>query len=164
VIFGVGVGWNREEMRNHGTDPRTRGALLDEQIQALKAIWTRDEAEFHGRHVDFDPIFLWPKPVQQPHPPIYVGGNSAVAAARSARLGDGWLPNAVISPDAVQEQLDLLPREMPVTATSAKPDPALLAAYAEAGVERVTFALPPKPESETLHRLDELAAVAAPYR
>ncbi|MDT7575898.1 MAG: hypothetical protein QOH17_2231, partial [Pseudonocardiales bacterium] len=74
VAFGVGVGWNREEMRNHGTDPATRGALMDEQLAALKQIWTQDQAEFHGKHVDFDPIFLWPKPVQQPHPPIYLGG------------------------------------------------------------------------------------------
>jgi len=74
VVFGVGVGWNREEMRNHGTDPATRGALMDEQLAALTRIWTADRAEFHGEHVDFDPIHSWPKPVQRPRPPIYIGG------------------------------------------------------------------------------------------
>ncbi|MET0862938.1 MAG: LLM class F420-dependent oxidoreductase, partial [Nakamurella sp.] len=86
--FGVGVGWNREEMRNHGTDPRTRGALMDEMLAALVQIWTSDEAEFHGQYLDFDPIFAWPKPLQQPHPPIYVGGESDAALTRLARLGD----------------------------------------------------------------------------
>lgn len=71
-VFGVGVGWNREEMQNHGTDPRTRGELLDEQLRAMREMWTKEEAEFHGEHVDFDPIYSRPKPVQQPHPPIYV--------------------------------------------------------------------------------------------
>ena len=65
VVFGVGVGWNREEMENHGTDPRTRGALVDEQLAALRAIWTQDEAEFHGKFIDFDPIYAWPKPIQR---------------------------------------------------------------------------------------------------
>ncbi|HVW42353.1 MAG TPA: LLM class F420-dependent oxidoreductase, partial [Amycolatopsis sp.] len=103
VIYGVGVGWNREEMRNHGTDPRTRGALLDEQIQALRTIWTQDEAEFHGKHVDFDPIFSWPKPAGEV--PVYVGGNSEVAVARAMRLGTGWLPNAVRDAADVPAQL-----------------------------------------------------------
>ena len=85
VAFGVGVGWNREEMRNHGTDPATRGALMDEQLAALKQIWTGEQAEYHGEHVDFDPIYLWPKPVQKPHPPIY-------SVARARRRYGGWRP------------------------------------------------------------------------
>ena len=99
VAFGVGVGWNREEMRNHGTDPATRGALVDEQLAALKQIWTSDQAEFHGKHVDFDPIFLWPKPVQQPHPPIYLGGESPAALRRFAAYGDAWLPRWHTAPE-----------------------------------------------------------------
>lgn len=87
VIFGVGAGWNREEMRNHGTDPATRGALMDERIRVMREIWTRDAAEFHGEHVDFTPIYSWPKPVQRPHPPIYVGGESDRSLARVAEYG-----------------------------------------------------------------------------
>jgi probable F420-dependent oxidoreductase len=163
VIFGVGVGWNREEMRDHGTDPRTRGALLDERILALKAIWTQEKAEFHGEYVDFDPVFQWPKPVSKPHPPVYIGGDSAFAAARAGRLGDGWLPHAVRDPGQVKAQLAARPAGVPVTVTSASPDEELLAAYAEAGADRVTLALPVEPEVRTMRRLDELAVFAARY-
>ncbi|GHF82734.1 putative F420-dependent oxidoreductase [Amycolatopsis bartoniae] len=156
VIYGVGVGWNREEMRNHGTDPRTRGRLLDERIEALRAIWKNDEASYSGQYVRFDPIFSWPKP--SPLPPVYIGGNSEAAADRARRLGDGWLPNAVRDPAQVPAQLALVADTgLPVTATSAPPDERLLAAYAEAGAERVTFSVAPAPEADTLRRLDELA-------
>jgi probable F420-dependent oxidoreductase len=163
VIFGVGVGWNKEEMRNHGTDPRTRGALLNEQIEALKAIWTRDEAEFHGKHVDFDPIFAWPKPVQKPHPPIYVGGESPAALNRLVAHGDGWLPRAGTDPAELRRVREWLAEQgrpdVPFTifGVGRRAD---LAGYAEAGVDRVTFLLPTLPESETLTRLDELAEIA----
>src|SRR2546423_10204394 len=73
-LFGVGAGWNREEMRNHGTDPRRRFRVMHERVEAMKAIWTQDEAEYHGEFVDFDPIWCWPKPVQEPHPPVILGG------------------------------------------------------------------------------------------
>ncbi|WP_116040962.1 LLM class F420-dependent oxidoreductase [Amycolatopsis palatopharyngis] len=169
VIFGVGVGWNREEMRNHGTDPRVRGALLDEQLEAIREIWTKEEAQFHGRHVDFDPIFQWPKPVQRPHPPIYVGGNGEPAVRRVAAHANGWLPNAVREPDQVRGQLDLLREhagpDVPVTATSAAGNrPDVLDAYAEAGVERVTLGLPSVPEADTLAMLDRLAEIPLRYR
>ena len=83
VIFGVGTGWSREEMRNHGTDPRTRGSLMNERLAAIKEIWTKDEAEFHGTYVDFDPVFSWPKPVQHPHPP-------STSAATARRRWPEW--------------------------------------------------------------------------
>jgi alkanesulfonate monooxygenase SsuD/methylene tetrahydromethanopterin reductase-like flavin-dependent oxidoreductase (luciferase family) len=88
LLYAVSAGWNREEMRNHGTDPRTRGALLEERIQALRAIWTSDEASFSGEHVRFEPIFQWPKPTRVP--PIYVGataGSRRTAPAGSATAG-----------------------------------------------------------------------------
>src|SRR5437764_1570456 len=87
-LFGVGAGWNIEEMENHGTDPHTRFSLMRERIEAMKAIWTSDEAEYHGRHVDFDPIWSWPKPVQDPHPPVLVGGNGAKVLDRVIAFGD----------------------------------------------------------------------------
>ncbi|WP_027935013.1 LLM class F420-dependent oxidoreductase [Amycolatopsis thermoflava] len=168
VAFGVGVGWNREEMRNHGTEPRTRGALIDEQIQALKAIWTQDEAEFHGKHVDFDPIWQWPKPVQRPHPPIYVGGESEAALTRLLDHADGWMPRSHTPPAEIKRVRAWLAEQgrpdVPFTVFGAGRSEEALAGYAEAGVERVTFMLGTRPESETLTKLDELAALAEGYR
>src|SRR5262245_11563650 len=92
-VFGVGAGWNIEELRHHGTDPRTRGALLDERIEAIKALWTEEPAEYHGKYVDFDASYLRPKPVQKPHPPIYIGGNSDATVKRVVRHGAGWISN-----------------------------------------------------------------------
>src|SRR5436190_900736 len=94
-LFGVGAGWNREEMQNHGTDPDRRFGVMRERIEAMKAIWTQDEPEYHGKHVDFDPLWSWPKPLQQPHPPVWVGGSSPKVIDRVVRFGDGWMPNRV---------------------------------------------------------------------
>src|ERR1700683_2496690 len=91
--FGVGAGWNREEMANHGTDPRRRMAIMAERIKAMKAIWTEDEASFHGEHVSFERIWSWPKPAQRPHPPILVGGNGPTVHDRVLDFGDVWMPN-----------------------------------------------------------------------
>lgn len=163
-IFGVGAGWNLEEMRNHGTDPATRGALLDEQVEAITTIWSSEEAEFHGRFVDFDPIFQWPKPVQRPHPLIYIGGTSTAAARRAARLGAGWMPTSAEEPGQIGAQMDLFARNgggnLPITIAMVPRDPRFLDAYADAEVERVTLFLPAKEEEEALRRLDGLAAVA----
>ncbi|EIE99650.1 LLM class F420-dependent oxidoreductase [Saccharomonospora glauca] len=166
-VLGVGVGWNREEMRNHGTDPRTRGALLNEQLQALKAIWTAERAEFHGQYIDFDPIYAWPKPVSDPHPPIYIGGESPAALARLADHGDGWMPRGNVDPEEVRRGLAWLAErgrpDVPVSVFAAGRDSSQVEAWAELGVERVTFDLPTLPESETLSLLDELAALAQRY-
>lgn len=162
--FGVGVGWNREEMRNHGTDPRTRGALMDEQLAALKEIWTNEQAEFHGEHVDFDPIYLWPKPVQQPHPPIYLGGESPAALRRLATYGDAWLPRAHTPPAEIGRVRKWLADQgrdhVPFTVFAADADERQLDGYTEAGVDEITLTLDTLPEAETLRALDELAAVA----
>ncbi len=91
-LFGVGAGWLVEELRNHGVDPATRWERMEEQLLAMKAIWRDDEAEFHGRFVDFDPIWCWPKPVQRPHPPLLVGGSSARSMRLAALHGDAWAP------------------------------------------------------------------------
>ena len=163
TIFGVGVGWNREEMENHGTDPRTRGKLMNERIRAMIEIWTKDEAEFHGQYVDFDPIGLWPKPVQKPHPPIYVGGGSR-AFDRIAEFGGAWLANG-LSPYKLETMLgelrEVAGRDVPVTVFNASSEPKDLKAYARLGVERVLLSLPTLPEGETLNCLDEFAEVNA---
>ena len=166
MIFGIGAGWNREEMENHGTDPSTRGELMNERIRAMIEIWTKDEPEFHGQYVNFDPIGAWPKPVQKPYPPIYVGGGSR-AFDRIAQFGDAWLANG-LPPDKVKPMLGELReaagRDVPVTVFNASSEPEDLEAYAQLDVERVLLGLPTLSESETLHRLDELAGVAAATR
>jgi probable F420-dependent oxidoreductase len=166
VIFGVGTGWSHEEMRNHGTDPRTRGTLMNERLAAIKEIWTKDQAEFHGQYVDFDPIFSWPKPVQHPHPPIYIGGDGDAALARVAAYGDGWMPHSVRHPARVRRQLNRLAEaagDVPVIVTDTAPWPELIAAYAEAGADRVTLSLPTQPEAQTLRTLDALAVLVRDY-
>ncbi|MQA05454.1 MAG: TIGR03619 family F420-dependent LLM class oxidoreductase [Streptosporangiales bacterium] len=166
--FGVGVGWNREEMSDHGTDPRTRGALLNEQLAALKSIWTEEPAEFHGKFVDFDPMYLRPKPVQRPHPPIYVGGESEAALERLAKYGDAWLPRPVATPEEINRVRSWLAdrgrTDVGVSIFNAGTDPAKLAGWAEAGVDRVTLSLDTLPEAETLAKLDELADAVRVYR
>jgi probable F420-dependent oxidoreductase len=163
VALGVGVGWNRDEMRNHGTAPETRGAKINEQLAALKQIWTQEQAEFHGKFIDFDPVFAWPKPVQRPHPPIYIGGESRAALERLRTLGDGWLPQAATPPEQLRRTRQWLAdhgrTNVPVMIYGVGRDRAALAGYAEAEVDEVTFLLPTQPEPETLRDLDELAAV-----
>ena len=166
VIFGVGVGWNREEMENHGTDPRTRGKLADERIRAMIEMWTKEAPEFHGRFVDFDPIGIWPKPVQKPYPPIYVGGGRG-ALERVARFGDAWLANG-LAPEELEPMLgelrEVAGRDVPTTVFNASSDPEDLEEYRQLGVERVLLDLPTLPESETLQRLDELSEIVTEIR
>ncbi|RKS76635.1 putative F420-dependent oxidoreductase [Actinomadura pelletieri DSM 43383] len=168
VILGVGAGWNREEMRNHGVDPRTRGARMDEQLAAMKAIWTKDQPEFHGDHVDFDPIHLWPKPVRKPHPPIYVGGESPAAIARVVRHGDGWLPRAATPPSEIRRVAGLFAErgrpDVPITLCGLGADARAVEELADAGVERVGLALPTVPAADALRALDDLATFTSRLR
>jgi probable F420-dependent oxidoreductase len=166
VIFGVGVGWNREEMENHGTDPSTRGKLTDERILAMIGMWTKEEPEFHGRYVDFDPIGIWPKPVQKPYPPIYVGGGRG-AFERIAQFGDAWLANG-LPPDKLEPMMgelrEVAGRDVPVSVFNASSDLKDLEEYRRLGVERVLLGLPTLPESETLQQLDNLADIVTDIR
>ncbi|MFQ5879529.1 MAG: LLM class F420-dependent oxidoreductase, partial [Dehalococcoidia bacterium] len=104
-LLGIGGGWNLEEMENHGTNPAQRWRLLQERILAMKAIWTRDEGEFHGQLVNFDPVWSWPKPVQKPHPPILVGGHGPHTLQRVVAYGDGWMPNYGRGDTALPERI-----------------------------------------------------------
>ena len=169
-IFGIGGGWNREEMEHHGTDYATRFAKLEEQVAAFKAIWIEDEAEFHGRHVDFDPIWSWPKPAQQPHPPIVLGGGTGYTRQRVVDHCDGWLPigrdaDAVIQGigDLKQraERADRAMETISISVFGAPPRQEVLDSYAAAGVCRVILPLPPQGRDETLPRLDRYAALRA---
>jgi probable F420-dependent oxidoreductase len=169
VLFGVGAGWNLEEMRNHGTDPDTRFGLMRERVEAMKAIWTEDEAEYHGRHVDFDPVLSWPKPVTKPHPPVLVGGMSDGALNRVVRYGDEWMPNVVVSPEILAGRIaDLQQRAsdagrgpIPVTLFAAKPEVRALNRLREAGVDRALILVRSDDAASTEARLDELAGIVA---
>lgn len=165
-VFGVGVGWNRQEIANHGVDPAVRGRVADERLDAMIAIWTQDEAEFHGEFVDFDAIYSWPKPVCKPYPPLYIGGGGPAAYRRIARLKAGWMAIAP-SPDVLSDQLDELHtvagQDVPVIVSQlGKPMSAEVAqAYASLGVEHFVVELPTSPRDETLRWLDGLAAELA---
>jgi probable F420-dependent oxidoreductase len=158
-LFGVGAGWNREEMRDHGTDPRTRMKLMAERVEAMKAIWTQDEASYDGEFVSFDRIWSFPKPVQSPHPQIWVGGNGPTVEDRVLRFGDGWMPN-VVDDDELIGRIGRLHeragRDVPVTINASPRRPERLARYAEAGVERAIFYLPSAGRDEIERRLDDV--------
>jgi probable F420-dependent oxidoreductase len=164
-VFGVGAGWNQEEMRNHGTDPSRRFKVMRERVEAIKAIWTEDEAEYHGEFVDFDPIWCWPKPVQKPHPPVMLGGTGPRVIDRVLRYGDEWTPNRIESPDWLRDRIaelrDRAGRHVKVTASGVKPDRETVEAYGEAGADACTFYVPSEADrGEVERRLDELAALA----
>lgn len=161
LLFGVGAGWNREEMRNHGTDPRTRMALMRERVEAMRAIWTSEEASYHGEHVSFERIWSWPKPLQQPHPPVLVGGNGPTVLDRVLAFGDAWMPNAV-DDDALLGQVAELRRragrDVPVTVNAAPLRAERLERYRAAGVSRVVFYVRQGDRGAVEQRLDSVAA------
>jgi probable F420-dependent oxidoreductase len=159
VIFGVGGGWNLEEMENHGTDPRLRWRLLRERVLAMREIWTKEEAEFHGELVSFDPIWSWPKPLQNPLP-VYVGGNTENTLKRVIAYGDGWIPNAGRSRLVAQiPEFRRLCEEsgrghLPVTVYGTHPTAEAIADYEAAGVDRLVFWMPSRPRDDVLRELD----------
>ena len=163
-LFGIGGGWNAEEMADHGTAFETRFRLMRERIEAMKLIWSESEAEYHGKLVDFDPVKTWPKPVQDPPPPIHVGGAFPGAVRRAIRYGDGWMP--IHGRDSIVEQLPALremaieagrdPAEIEITIYGCPAKPELIESYREAGVHRLVFGLPPEEQGATLSRLDRM--------
>ena len=167
-LFGISCGWNAEEMEDHGTVYETRTLKMREQIEAMKQIWTKDTAEYHGQIVDFPPMQTWPKPVQQPYAPVIVGGAFRLAARRAVRYGDGILPAAPSAGSGSPE--DFMPRfrkmaekagrdpaSLSVTLGGAPDDLALLRRNRDLGVTRMTVRLPPAGEEEILPILDRWA-------
>jgi len=162
--FGVGAGWNREEMRNHGTDPRTRMALLRERVEAMTAIWTRAEATYHGKYVDFDRIWSFPKPAQRPRPPVLVGGAGPTVLDRVLAFGDGWFPNygpGVL--DRVAELRARAGRPVEVQMISVPADPRVLESLDRAGVRRAMHWLPSGPRSRVERELAAWEDAIAQY-
>lgn len=170
-LFGVGGGWNREEMANHGTDPRTRFDLLRERVYAMKALWTEEEASFHGDYVNFDRVWSWPKPAQQPHPPIIVGGDGAGALDRVLDYGDEWMPAQGDGDKRLSDRITELRQRatdqgrayVPVSLFGARARPESIERYQEAGVDRCLFALPPVGVDENLPRIKRYAKLAEQF-
>lgn len=168
VLFGIGGGWNAEEMENHGTDFGGRWKILRERIAAMKEIWTRDEAEYHGKFVNFDKMWSYPKPVQRPHPPILMGGGGPHARQRAVDFDGHWMPivgrdpieNGIMDLRQRAERAGRDPATVSVTLFGAPPDEARLAAWRDLGVARVLFNLPSAGRDRVLPLLDRYAALA----
>jgi probable F420-dependent oxidoreductase len=167
-LFGIGGGWNQDEMEDHGTVYATRFKKMREQVEAMKVIWSESKPEYHGEIVDFPPMMTWPKPVQKPHPPVIVGGAFPHAARRAIRYGDGWIPHS--RRPQYEDVTDYLPQfrqmaaeagrdlaELPVTVWGVQPDYDRLRRYEEQGVARGVVQLAPEKADKTLSLLDRWA-------
>ena len=164
VILGVGGGWNLEEMRNHGTDPGRRFRLLRERVEAMREIWSKEAAEYHGELVDFDPIWSWPKPVQE-RLPVLIGGNAENTLKRVVAYGDGWIPNGRRA-----QLLEMIPEfhrlceesgrgRLPVTVYGSRRTPEAVEEYRSLGVDRLVFWMPSGPRDEVMPVLDEVTTL-----
>lgn len=170
-LFGIGAGWNQEEMQNHGTDPAQRWKVMRERVLAVKQIWTQEEASFHGQFVHFDRIWQWPKPVQKPHPPVIVGGNGSHVLQRVVAYGDEWMPNVARGGGPLEERIAALNRlaaeagrgPIPVTLFAAQPEARTLERYQALGVARCLFQLPSAPAEETLPLVARYAELAKQF-
>ena len=167
-VFGVGNGWNQDEMENHGTAFASRHKRARENIEAMKAIWTQSKAEYHGEFVNFDPMMTWPKPVQKPYPPILVGGAFPYSSRRAIRYGDGWMPQ--VTTYAKEPLTDLIPRfrqqaaeagrdpaSMDISIGGQQPDLDLIRRYQDLGVNRVSCSLESEKAPAILPILDRWA-------
>jgi len=167
-LFGIGAGWNAEEMENHGTVYRTRLSLMRDRVAAMKAIWTQSKAEYHGKFTSFDPIMTWPKPVQKPHPPVLVGGGWPGGARRAIEYGDGWMPIHIprhllkrvpeFWSDA--EAAGRKRESLELTLFAALPDEKELDGLRAAGASRAVFMMPSEGADKILPRMDSLAELA----
>ena len=169
-LFGVGNGWNQDEIENHGTDFRTRHKLARERVEAMQTIWTQDEPEYHGELVNIEKMNQWPKPVQKPHPPIIVGGAFPYAARRAIRYGNGWIPRADrLAKDGVGVLIERFrhmateagrdPQSLPITIFRVPDDLAQLRFCQSIDVDRVVFSLPAAKPDTIMPILDRWAAV-----
>jgi probable F420-dependent oxidoreductase len=172
VLLGVGAGWNIEEMRDHGVDPARRFGRMREMVEAMRQLWTEDEASFTGEHFSFERAWSWPKPAQPSGPPVLVGGNGSKVLERVVRFGDEWYPNFLGDDEKMIARLEKLKAlaaeagrgEIPTTLQLAPMEPERLARLAEAGVTRVLQYVPSAPVAVIEPLLDRYAEQAASYR
>ncbi|MDP6872538.1 MAG: LLM class F420-dependent oxidoreductase [Alphaproteobacteria bacterium] len=175
VDFGIGGGWNREELENHGMPWNRRWKVARERIEAMQEIWTQDEASYDGEFVKFERIQSWPKPVQKPYPPVFVGGDAAGTFGRIRRYGDGWIPMLA----AEGNQFSLKAERMaelaalaqadgrepyPITTFGTPRDPGAIEKLAKAGVTRCIFGIKAAPEDDVLPRLDKITRLVETIR
>jgi len=169
-LFGIGNGWNQDEIENHGTDFKSRHKLARERIEAMKAIWTEEEPEYHGEFVKFDKMKQWPKPKQKPHPPIIVGGSFPYAARRAIRYGDGWIPRAdrlekdgvgvtVEKFRAMAQEAGRDPATLPISLFRVPDAIDQLRYCQDIDIDRITFSLPAEKEDKLLPIIDRWAEV-----
>jgi probable F420-dependent oxidoreductase len=171
-LFGVGAGWNVEEMANHGTDAAQRFSAMREQIAAMKAIWSEDEASYHGTHVQFERIWCWPKPLQRPHPPILVGGNGPHVYDRVIAFGDEWMPNRIGDDEAMLARCrELAARAeqagrgpIPITVAGMMREAERIERFEQAGVHRGVFWLRPQNRDAVEAAMDRYAAAVREYQ
>jgi probable F420-dependent oxidoreductase len=169
-LFGIGNGWNQDEIENHGTPFASRHKLARERVEAMKAIWTQSKAEYHGEFVNFDPMMTWPKPVQKPHPPVIVGGAFPYSARRAIRYGEGWIPQAARG--GYNEIADMIPRfremaaeagrdpkSIEITVWFPRRDADLMKRYQDLGVSRVVFNLESERADTVLPVIDAIATL-----
>ncbi len=166
-LFGIGGGWNQDEMEDHGTVYASRFKLMREQIEAMKAIWTQSKPEYHGDLVNFAPMMTWPKPVQKPHPPVILGGAFPHAARRAVRYGNGWVP--IAGRGNIEDTIPLFKgmlaeagrslADCPITMFGVAPDADLIKRYRDLGVTRVVGGCPPEAADKTLPLLDKWVGV-----
>ena len=161
-IFGIGGGWNVDEMENHGALYKTRFKLMRERVLAMKELWTKEQAEFHGEYIDFDPVYSWPKPIQTPNPPILLGGETNYTLKRVVEFCDGWLPRGPIDMVDGMTRLRTIadkagrdPSTLSVTVFRAKPDLDTLGSYRETGVNSVLLQVPSEDRDTCLKLLDK---------
>ena len=165
-LFGIGGGWNVDEMENHGARYETRFKLMRERILAMKALWTEEEASFHGEMVNFDPVWSYPKPAQKPHPPILLGGSSDHTLKRVVEFCDGWLPiarggfNGKEAVARLQQAASAAGRDfstLTINTFAAPPEAAVLDEYRQAGIQRSFLVIPDLTRDEILGVLDQYA-------
>jgi probable F420-dependent oxidoreductase len=161
--FGVGAGWNREEMANHGTDPKRRMSIMRERIEAMKAIWTQDEASYSGQYVNFERIWSWPKPAQRPHPPVLIGGTGPTVHDRVLAFGDAWFPNYAKAGilERAAELVARADRPIDLMCMGIPADPTVLESYEQAGFRRVVFWLPSAGRGPVERALDRFESAIA---
>jgi probable F420-dependent oxidoreductase len=171
VLFGIGAGWNREEMENHGTNPKLRWRVLRERVLAMKQIWTVEEAEFHGQFVNFDPIWSWPKPAQRPHPPVIMGGDGPLAMEGLLDYCEEWLPRPNRGEGTLEERIAAVNLQaeaagrgrIPISIFGAPPDPRQIETYQRLGAQRSIFRLPPAGANEVIPLLRQWAELAKSF-
>jgi probable F420-dependent oxidoreductase len=167
-LFGIGGGWNQDEMEDHGTDYTSRWKLLREQVEAMKALWTEDEASYRGDLVHFDASWAWPKPVQKPHPPVLLGGNGPRTLQRVVRYADAWIPNGSGYLERIPELQELAAQAgrapIPITAYPGGTTPEVVEEHQRAGVERLIWYVPQDGRDGALSRLDGLTRLIEQFR